>query len=310
MIPRAVRVPSVALAAVLILGACGSDTKPSASSGAPTDVVASFYPLQYVTERVGGDRVKVTNLTPPGAEPHDVELTPQDVKHVEDAQLVVYLEGFSPAVDSAVDQGAKDSAFEVGQYADLSLTYTPIEEGTLAEDEKDSTDPHFWLDPTRLAAVADQIAQKLGALDPKGAATFTANAAALRADLEALDGEMTAGLVSCESKDLVTSHNAFGYLAKRYGLEQVGITGLTPEDEPTPQSLAEVAQFVRDNAVRTIYYETLISPAIAKTIAAEAGVATAVLDPIEGLGDASQGRDYLAIMRANLANLQRGQPCP
>jgi zinc transport system substrate-binding protein len=295
--------------APLALG-CGSDgggSSPSSPRGA-VDVVTSFYLLQYVVDRVGGDRVRVTNLTPPGTEPHDVELTPDDVAGLNDADLVVYLAGFSPAVDDAVAAESGDRALEVGQFADLSLTFTPIEEGALAGDEK-GVDPHFWLDPVRLADVADQVALRLGADDPDGAERFAANAAVLRQDLEALDRELAAGLKDCENRSIVTIHNAFGYLADRFGLTQVGITGLTPDEEPTPADLAAVTRFVRENDVQTIYYETLVSPAVAKTVAAETGAATAVLDPIEGLSDASAGSDYLAVMRANLASLRAGQPC-
>ena len=197
----------------------------------------------------------------------------------------------------------------MGQFADLSLSYTPIEEGVAHEDET-STDPHFWLDPLRLADVAEAIAGRLGEADPGGAELFSANAASLRSDLESLDGELRDGLASCENRDVVTSHNAFGYLADRYGLVQVGITGLTPEEEPTAADLSAVTEFVREHDVRTIYYETLVSPAIAETVADETGAATAVLDPIEGLSEDSGDSDYFTVMRANLASLQAGQPCP
>ncbi len=293
----------------LIGAACGGGANgDNAAAGEQLRVVASFYPLEFVVDRIGGGRVRVTNLTPAGAEPHDLELTPGDIAGLADAGLVVYLAGFSPAVDEAVKAEAGDRALEVGQFADLSLTYTPIEEGAAAQDE--TTDPHFWLDPIRLADVADAIAERLAAADPDGAASFSAHAASLRADLASLDDELRAGLESCENRDVVTSHNAFGYLADRYGLVQVGITGLTPEAEPTPADLAAVTEFVRDHYVRTIYYETLVSPAIAETVADETGAATAVLDPIEGLSDESAGADYFTMMRANLASLRAGQPCP
>ncbi|HEY8092192.1 MAG TPA: metal ABC transporter substrate-binding protein [Acidimicrobiales bacterium] len=309
MPPRSVSTTVVALALLVPLG-CGNDggSEGTAAAGGGVAVVTSFYPLQYVVDRVGGDRVAVTNLTPPGAEPHDLELTPQDLARLTDADLVVYLAGFSPAVDDAVAAEAGDRAFEVGQFADLNLTLTPSEEGAFAGGDK-GVDPHFWLDPTRLADVADQVAQRLGQDDPDGAQGFSANAAALRRDLEALDGELAAGLKDCENRSIVTSHNAFGYLADRFGMTQVGITGLTPDEEPTPADLAAVTRFVKDHDVKTIYYETLVSPAVAKTVAAETGAASAVLDPIEGLSDASDGSDYLSVMRANLASLQAGQPC-
>jgi zinc transport system substrate-binding protein len=229
---------------------------------------------------------------------------------VSEADLVVYLEGFQPAVDDAVASEAADRSWDAGDHARLDLTYTPIEEGEEASDEAGAVDPHFWLDPTRYADVATALAAGLADLDPEGAAGYQANAEAFVDDLEALDAEWQAGVEVCANRNLVTSHNAFGYLAQRYDLTQRGITGLTPEDEPTPQALAAVADFVTANDVATIYFETLVSPDIAETLAAETGAQTAVLDPVEGLSDASEGSDYFEIMRANLANVRAGQPCP
>jgi zinc transport system substrate-binding protein len=306
---------ALAVAPLVVLAACGDEGPRASGPGSGGDglasVVASFYPLEFVAERIGGPWVSVENLTPPGVEPHDVELTPKDVTTVADADLVVYLEGFSPAVDDAVSQSASDhAAFNVGGHAGLDLTYTPIEEGEVTPDGTGATDPHFWLDPTRLATVADELAPRLADLAPAHAQEIDANAEALRGELSNLDAELDAGLATCTSRDLVTSHNAFGYLAHRYDLRQVGIAGLTPAQEPSPQSLAEVADYVEAHDVATIYYETLVSPTVAETVSAETGAATAVLDPLEGLGDDAAGSDYLSVMRANLASLRRGQPCP
>jgi zinc transport system substrate-binding protein len=288
---------------LLLLSACGTGgSGSSAASGGKLKIVASFYPLQYVTARISGDRAVVSNLTPPGAEPHDLELTPKDVARVSDADLVVYLGGFQAAVDDAISTEAKDHADDVTAPAQLDRTVSEDGEGT-------GTDPHFWLDPVRLSGVSTQIEQRLAAIDPAGTATFQANLAALRTDLTTLDADLRTGLANCANKDLVTSHQAFGYLAERYGMTQVGIAGLTPEQEPDAATLARVTDFVRKNHVRTIYYETLVSPAIANTVARETGAATEVLDPVEGITPMSQGRDYLAIMRANLHNLTEGQPC-
>ena len=296
----------LALVAALSLAACGSSEGAGGNPDATIQVVASFYPLQWVTERVGGDVVSVRNLTPTGAEPHDLELTPKDVAKIDDADLVVYLSGFQAAVDDAVaDTGAP--APDAADHADLDLAAT--EDGH-DHGEEAGVDPHFWLDPTRLAKVADAVADRLTELDPDEAATFQANAKDLRSDLDELDADLAAGLADCSSRDLVTSHAAFGYLAQRYDLEQVGISGISPDAEPSPSDLADLADFVEEHDVRTIYFETLVSPAIARTLADETGAETAVLDPIEGLTDDSQGADYLEIMRSNLANLQSGQPCP
>lgn len=303
--PRTVGPAVLSAVTALVLAGCGASTPaasaPPVPSGGRLAVTASFYPLQFVAERVGGDRVTVTGLTEPGAEPHDLELTPQDVAGLSRAALVVYLSGFQPAVDEAVAQTA--AAFDVAQAADLDL---PAPEG----EEEQGNDPHFWLDPTRLAGVADALATRLGSADPDGAQAYRAGAAQLRGELERLDTELRTGLAACADKDLVTAHTAFGYLARRYGLRQVGITGLTPEGEPSPADLAAVTRFVRDNDVRTVYSETLLSPAVARTLAAETGARTAVLDPLEGLTEDSAGEDYLGVMRANLATLKKGQPCP
>lgn len=293
--------------AVCLFLATGCDAATAGSDGDRFDIQASFYPLQWIAEQVGGDLVTVSSLTPAGAEPHDLELSPQDVAAISDADLVVYLSDFQAAVDDAVAQEAQDSAFDAADHTDLDLTYTPIEEGRSSNGR--STDPHFWLDPMKLADVADGLATRLGEIDSGHASQFAANAAILRTELERLDADLRVGLADCENDDFVTSHNAFGYLARAYGLTQVGITGLTPEEEPSASSLAEVAAFVEEHDVQTIYFETLISPSIAETVAAEAGVDTAVLDPIEGLTDNSAGSDYLEVMRANLAALRAGQPC-
>lgn len=304
---------AVAALAVVGLASCGSESGSGSGSGGALQVQASFYPLQWVVERVGGGQVDVANLTPPGAEPHDLELSPKSTAALADADLVVYLSGFQPAVDDAiatVDAQALDAADVVE--LDLTASDDGHDHGhdeEAAHDEEAGVDPHFWLDPTRLVSVVDAVADSLSELDPGNEERFRTNAADAVADLEELDGEFEEGLAECESRDLVTSHQAFGYLAQRYDLEQVGISGLSPEEEPSAADLAEVVEFVKDRNVRTIYFETLISPAVAETVASETGARTAVLDPIEGLSDASDGTDYLEVMRANLASLRSGQPC-
>jgi zinc transport system substrate-binding protein len=309
-------------AASLVLAGC-ADAGGSSGDEGELSVLAGFYPLQWAAERIGGDRLAVTSATPPGGEPHDLELAPQDVAAVAESDLVVYLAGFQPALDEAVASEAGDRGWDAAAAADLSLTVEGEGHGHEGEehaeeeraqeaahsDEEGSVDRHFWLDPTRLADVGDAMAQRLAELDPDGAGTYEQNAADLRADLEALDAEMESGLAGCSVDTLVTSHDAFGYLAERYGLEVVGINGLSPSQEPSPDQLAEITELVRDRGVTTVYTETLVDPAVAETVADEAGVQTAVLDPLEGLTDASAGEDYLAVMRANLETLQEGQSC-
>ena len=292
---------------LLVAGTATACAENSADASGKVEVVAAFYPLQYVTQQVGGDRVSVKNLVKPGAEPHDLELSPRQIVDIADADLAVYLHGFQPAVDEAIADHASDKSLDAAKVQPLHDGYVPLEEGELHEDEK-GKDPHIWLDPTRLAAVADAVANKLGEVDPDHKAEYAANARTLGGKLDALDAEYKAGLASCQQKTIVVSHNAFGYLANRYGLTQVSITGLTPEAEPAAGRLAEVTSFARTHKVSTIFFETLVSPKVAETLAKEVGAKAEVLDPIEGLEDGSKD-DYLSVMRSNLSTLRGALAC-
>jgi zinc transport system substrate-binding protein len=266
--------------------ACGGGSAGASGSGQET-VVAAFYPLAYAAEQIGGDSVDVKNLTPPGAEPHDLEVSPKDVAEVKNADLILLLgHGFQPQLEDAA--GNPDNV-------ELLLD-------TPGLDLHSNGDPHVWLDPVRYSLVVDRIGQVLG----KQAA-----AAELERSLADLDAEYRLGLAHCARHEIVTSHEAFAYLAERYGLEQVAITGLSPEAEPEPGKLTNVVALVRAHGVKTIYFETLVSPRIAETVARETGANTAVLNPIEGLTDeeAANGDDYFSLMRKNLAALRAGLGC-
>ncbi|MCZ2815909.1 metal ABC transporter substrate-binding protein [Modestobacter sp. VKM Ac-2984] len=310
--------PALSLAcagAVALTGCSGpADADAAVADDDGLTVVAAFYPLAWLSEQVAGDLADVTSLTPDGAEPHEHELTPRDVAATSEADVVVFLPTLQPAVDAAVEQQAAERAFDAGEPADLSLTYEAHEhDGGHADEgehpDEPATDPHFWHDPMRMAAVGDALAEHLATVDEADAEQYTANAAELRAELEELDGDFRAGLADCASRELVTSHSAFGYLADAYDLEQFGISGLAPDEEPSTDALTEATGFVREHDVRTIYFETLVSPAVAETVARETGARTQQLDPIEGLTDQSADGDYLALMRANLAGLRAGQQC-
>ena len=290
------------LGVCVLLAGCGAT---SSTGSRPIHVIASFYPLLYVTERIGGDRVSVQNLTPTGAEPHEIELSASTSGDIEDAGLVVYLHGLAPAVDEAVADVAGHHGLDVTPEARVDLHASGQENGG----GNSGRDLHFWLDPTRLADVAGAIAARLGQIDPSGVAAFDANAAALKADLHTLDQQYQEGLAHCANRVVVTGHEAFAYLAERYDLAQVGVTGLTPDEEPSPADLARVSRYVEQHHVTTIYTESLVSPAVAATVAAETGASTAVLDPLEGLSKANRGSDYLGIMRANLTVLRSGLGC-
>ncbi|GAA4900017.1 zinc transport system substrate-binding protein [Stackebrandtia albiflava] len=305
---------TVAGVTALALAACGGTDE---ASDADVTAVASFYPLQFVTERIGGDHVAVQSLTAAGAEPHDLTLAPQQVADLIDADLVIYLAGFQPAVDEAITEHAPDKALDVATATELieGHSHEHGEEGEHAEEgheghhhDESGLDPHVWLDPTKLAEIAEAVADRLAETDPANESHYRAEAGTLVDELTALDQRYQDGLAECRSRDIVTSHAAFGYLADRYDLHQVAVSGLTPDAAPTSEAFRQVTDYVEEHGVTTVFYETLVSPDVAETIAAETGADTAVLDPIEGLAEGST-EDYFSIMDANLATLVTALGC-
>ena len=307
---RAAVAGATALAALTLAG-CGGSSAGGSGNG-KLDVVASFYPLEFIARTVGGDAVNVTTLTAPGVEPHDLELTPKQVGSIATAKLVVYEKNLQPAVDEAVDQNAKDAGFDVAPAAQLEATGANFEgnsNAALAVHKDNALDPHFWLDPVRYAAVVKAVEEKLASVDSANAAGYHERAKTLLDQVGKLDTEYKTGLASCKLKTFVTSHEAFAYLAKRYGLTMVGIAGFTPDAEPTPARIKEVQDIVKAQHVTTIFYEELVSPKVAETIARDVGVKTAVLSPIEGLSDANSKETYLTLMQENLQELRKANSC-
>ena len=325
MLKRRLLATTAALGLV-VLGASACTGAAALDGGHPdrVQVAAGFYALEYAASRIGGDRVEVTGLTKPGVEPHDVELSARKVASVALADVVLYERHFQSAVDDAVDHQARGQVLDVSPAA--RLVPAPAHDhageagGSHADDHtagatsgsghaEEALDPHFWLDPERYADVARAIGAALEKADPSHAGEYRQRTTAFTGELTALDREFATGLKTCRNRDLVTGHAAFGYLAARYDFHQVGITGLSPEAEPSPAELARIAHFVKDEGVTTIYAETLVSPAVADTLARETGATVKVLDPLEGLTDESAGRNYFDVMRANLATLRAGQGC-
>ena len=284
MVSRIVLV-CVACATVLAATACGG------SSETDDALVGAFDPLAYALRELAPAGTEVVDLTPPGAEPHDLELGAHDVERIRDAELVVYADsGFQPAVEDAL-AGRDGTSLDVLEQVDL-----------LQGEGADEVDPHVWLDPLRYARIARAIEASVGR---RGAAD------AFVARLETLDGELARGLAHCERREIVTSHAAFAYLADRYDLEQVPLVGITPEAEPDARDIEALVDEVRRTGATTVFFEPLVSPRLAETVAREAGVQTAVLDPIEGLTAEQRdaGADYFGVMRQNLAALRTALGC-
>ena len=287
---------AVALIGAVVLGACGPGDE---GADGRLEVVASFYPLAEMAGAVGGDRVVVRNLTPAGAEPHDVELSPRQVDQMDRADVVFYVgRGFQPAVETLAER--RD-----GGTVDL------LEGLTLERDADDEVDPHFWLDPQRMAAAVDEVADALVEASPDDAAAFRAGGARYRQQLDELDTTLEQGLASCARRQIVTSHAAVFYLADRYDLTQLAVSGLSPEAEPDPERLSSLADTIEAKGITTVFFEELVSPDVARALARETGAETAVLNPIEGLTTEQQdeGETYITVMGENLAALRRALAC-
>jgi zinc transport system substrate-binding protein len=326
---RSISTTAVAGAAVLglvTLSACsGSSGGAEKNKDGKLDVVASFYPMQFLAEQIGGDKVSVTTLTRPGVEPHDLELKPRQISGLQDADFILYLKGLQPAVDEAVKQSGVKNAVDAATLTTLETHGTSEDhsahEGEAHTDEahegethegghehdhsEAGGDPHIWLDPVKYAEVAKGVGDRLAKADPDNAATYEKNTDELVKKLGALDTSFREGLKNTTTRTFITTHSAFGYLAERYGLDQEGIAGLDPESEPSPARVKELQQIAKKEKVTTVFFETLASDRTARTLAKDTGLKTDVLDPLEGITDRSKGADYLEVMRANLTALQK-----
>lgn len=314
---RVFGIGAAAAAVALALSSCssaspGSDASTAQASGSSADtmtVAASFYPIQFLAERIGGDLVSVYSVTPQNVDPHSFELSPRDVTDLDNADLVVYVPGFQPSLDSAVDQVSGPQVLNLANSVDLRPVGMHEEECEhTADDGHDhgTLDPHFWLDIDRMSDAAESIEETLAAIDPANASTYEANRETLETELDALDDEYSQGLAQCTHRTFVTAHAAFGYLAEEYDLVEASVTGVNPDTEPSPNELAAITQTVRDAGISVIFTEELISPDIANTIAAETGATVEVLSPI---ASAPAEGDYISSMRNNLSQLQAALGC-
>lgn len=331
-------IPTTAVAGAVVLGltalsACSTSDAADGGNGDKLKVTASFYPMQFLTERIGGEHVAVTSLTKPGVEPHDLELTPRQIGSISESDYVLYLKGIQPAVDDAIKQSGVKNTVDAATLTTLENHGSEVSghdhghegdehadehghEGEEAHEEhsegdghnhgeEGGADPHIWLDPVKYAEVAKGVGKSLEKADPDHAADYKKNTDALVAELGELDTAYETGLKNTSTKTFITTHSAFGYLAERYGLTQQGIAGIDPEAEPSPARIQEIHTIAEKEKATTVFFETLASDRTAKTLAKDTGLKTGVLDPLEGITKKSQGADYIEVMESNLAALQK-----
>ncbi|MFJ8075028.1 metal ABC transporter substrate-binding protein [Streptomyces sp. NPDC096176] len=320
LIPTAATAGAVALG-LMAVSACSTPDASGADGDGKLKVAASFYPMQYLAEQIGGENVSVTALTKPGVEPHDLELKPRQTAELNDAGLILYLKGVQPAVDKAIEESTADHKVDAATLTKLEHHGTEgghdhghdegheeagHEEAGHEEHEAEAgADPHIWLDPVKYAEVAKGVGARMEKADPEHATDYRKNTDALVAKLTTLHTDFEQGLKNAATKTFITTHSAFGYLAERYGLDQEGIAGVDPESEPSPARIKELQTIAKKDKVTTVFFETLASDRTAKTLAADTGLKTDVLDPLEGITDRSKGDDYIEVMRSNLAALQK-----
>lgn len=318
------RISGIAVTAAAALGlgtlsACSSDSA-AAGNTDKFDVVASFYPMAFLAEQIGGEHVSVTSLTQPGQEPHDLEISAKQRAQLEETDAALFLKGLQPSADEAIAQsGAKtkiDAATltsleahgaEVGGHEDEHAhedEHTEEEHGHDHGEETGGKDPHIWLDPVKYAEVAKGVGKAFEKADPDHAADYKKNTEALVKKLGDLNTKFETGLKDTKTKVFITTHAAFGYLAERYGLTEEAISGLSPESEPSAARVKELEKMAKADGVSTIFYETLVSDRTAKTVAQDGNLRTDVLDPLEGITDKSRGDDYFQVMESNLKALQ------
>lgn len=277
-------------------------------------IVATFYPLAEFARQIGGDKVEVINITPPGIEPHDFEPTPQDIVRIRNSQLFIYNGiGFEAWVERILPdlEGLQTITIDSSRGVDIQTTSDTVQNNSDINDRTVIYDPHIWLNPALAGQQVQNIVTGLIQADPDNTAYYEQNAQSYMRNLTLLDEAFKEGLMDCQNRNVVTSHNVLGYLSQRYNLNIISIAGLSPEEEPSPKRLAEIADFARIHNVKYIFFETLVRPLLSQTIASEVGAQTLVFNPLEGLTEEEimHGENYISIQQQNLENLKTALNC-
>lgn len=296
---------------VLILAACSNDTSEKEDDG-KLKIMTTFYPMYEFTKNIAGDKADVELLIPSTIEPHDWEPTPKDIGNIQKADLFVYnsadMETWVSDITASID--SSDVAV-----VEASKGIKLIEEDEEAEESEEEhehehshhADPHVWLSPVLAQQEVQTITDALIKVDPDNKEYYETESSKYIEKLKALDEEYKTELKGITSNEFITQHTAFSYLAKEYGLVQVPIAGLSPDEEPSAAKLAELKKFAEEHEINVIYFEELTSSKVAETLANELGADTEVLNALEGLSDEQQkaGEDYITVMEENLTQLKK-----
>ena len=289
------------MAISVVAVACDGDLDPP--PGGEVTVITTTYPLTFLSEKIGGNRITVNQLTKPGVEAHDFEPAPSDIRAISDSELFIYNH---PSFES----WALNAAYASSTDGDSSPTVT-VQTVILESVGEDHVDAHVWLNPLKAQKQADRILSALIEVDPEGAQIYTRNADGLDVELQALDDLINKQISSCKLDSVVVSHLAFGHMAERYGFEQIGLAGLSPEFESGPAQIAGVIKKINELGISHIMQEPIVSNRLAETVAAETGAELLSLHPLEvrTSEQASTGLDYLDIMKSNADALQIALRC-
>jgi len=286
-------------------------------------ITASFYPLYEFARQVGGEKVEVINITPAGTKPHGFEPTPKDLIAIQNSKLFIFNgAGLDPWAEKIAPELEEKGVVVIHMAKHFELIegeekYKHDDYNDKYKDEYKKEvdgkrlDPHIWLDPIIAKRQVEIIRDALIKIDPINSSLYEENARQYLEKLSELDQKFQQGLAVCQIREAVASHAAFGYLAKRYNLTIFSIAGLSPKEEPSLRRLGEIAKLAQEKNIRYIFFETLVSPKLAETIAKEIGAQTLVFNPIEGLTEEEikQGKNYISIMEENLKNLRRALVC-
>lgn len=322
---HAIRMALILLLLVVATVGCGNSNDFTVEG--KLNVVTSFYPLYDFAQKIGGEHVNIVNLVPAGIESHDWSPKPRDMSNIAKADVFIYNgAGFEGWVEDFLDSLKKESTLlvveaihdveliEIGKevheeegHEEEGHEEEGQEEGQEEEHDHGDVDPHAWISPLQAKVIAGTIKEHLIEADPTHKNDYETNYNLLADRLQQLHDQLTEIVKEAPKKELVVSHEAFGYIARDYGITQFGVMGLSPDSEPTVQRMKEITEYAKEHEIKYILFEELVSPKLAETLAQTLDIETLVLNPIEGLTEeqAKANEDYFTIMKYNLTTIEK-----